>query len=75
MVVWSFALSAIGVLGIYLAGKKSAWGWLIGFSAQGLWVVFALVTGQYGFIISAIAYGTIYGKNWLAWRKAASADG
>jgi nicotinamide riboside transporter PnuC len=75
MVIWSFALAAVGILGIYVAGKKNAWGWFIGLAAQGLWVVFALVTGQYGFILSAVAYGIIYGKNWLAWRKAAAADG
>lgn len=74
MIVWSFTLAAIGILGIYMAGKKNAWGWFIGLSAQVLWIVFAVVTGQYGFIASALAYGFIYGKNWLAWRKTVVPD-
>lgn len=68
-IAWSIALAAIGILGIYLAGKKNSWGWFIGLSAQAIWIVYAIVTQQWGFIASALAYGFIYGKNWLAWRK------
>lgn len=64
---WSYLLSGIGVLGIWLAGRKSLWGWAIGFGAQGLWIVYAVVTGQYGFIFSALAYGSIYARNWWKW--------
>jgi nicotinamide riboside transporter PnuC len=67
--IWSVGLAAIGILGIYLAGKKNKVGWAIGLLAQVLWIVFALITAQYGFILSALAYGFVYGKNFLAWRK------
>jgi hypothetical protein len=67
--LWSYALAAVGILGIYLAGKKNLWGWAVGVFAQGLWIIFALVTEQYGFIVSALAYGFIYGKNFLSWKK------
>ena len=66
--IWSIALASIGILGIYLAGNKSRWGWAIGFSAQALWIIFAIVTAQYGFILSAFAYGIVYGRNWAKWR-------
>lgn len=68
-ILWSIGLAAIGILGIYLAGKKNSLGWLIGLSAQVLWVVYAVATQQWGFIASALAYGFIYAKNWLAWRS------
>lgn len=68
--IWSFVLAAIGIFGIYLAGKKNLYGWAIGFFAQVLWIIYGLVSEQYGFIVSACAYGFIYGKNYLAWRKA-----
>ena len=68
-IVWSISLSLIGIIGIFIAGKKNMWGWFIGFFAQFLWIVFAIVTAQYGFILSALAYGTAYGRNWLLWRK------
>lgn len=67
--IWSFVLSGIGILGIFLAGKKNKVGWAIGLGAQVLWIVFAITTAQYGFIFAALAYGSIYLKNWLSWRK------
>lgn len=67
--VWSFALAAVGILGIYLAGRKSVWGWAIGLGAQVLWIIFALVTAQYGFILTALAYGWVYGLNWWRWSR------
>lgn len=69
MSLWSYALAFVGIVGIYLAGKKNLWGWAVGVLAQILWVVFAVATQQYGFIVSALAYGFIYGKNFLAWKK------
>lgn len=67
--VWSIGLSLIGILGIYLAGSKNIWGWVLGLTAQVLWFVFAIVTKQYGFILSAVAYGCVYGRNFIKWRK------
>lgn len=66
--VWSIVLAAIGIVGMHIAGKKSQWGWFIGLSAQVLWIIFAIVTLQYGFILSALAYGTVYARNWWKWR-------
>ncbi len=62
-------MAAVGILGIYLAGKKNKWGWAIGAAAQVLWIIYAVMTEQYGFIITAFAYGTIYVKNLLEWSK------
>lgn len=72
--VWSYALAAVGILGIWLAGRKSLWGWAVGFGAQALWIIYALVTAQYGFIVSALAYAAIYGRNWVKWRREARAE-
>jgi len=65
--LWSYGLAAIGILGIYLAGRHNQWGWAIGVGAQALWIVYAVVTGQFGFIVSAIAYSVVYGRNWYRW--------
>lgn len=67
--MWSYLLAAVGILGIWLAGRKSAWGWAVGLGAQGLWIAYALITSQYGFIASALAYGTIYARNWWKWTR------
>lgn len=65
--IWSFALAAVGILGIYLAGRKNMWGWAVSLGAQVLWITYALVTSQPGFIVSAVAYSIVYGKNFVAW--------
>lgn len=66
---WSWALASIGILGIYLAGRKNAYGWLLGVFAQFLWVAYAIATRQWGFLATAFGYGTVYIKNWIAWRR------
>jgi hypothetical protein len=66
---WSWLLTAVGVTGLWAAGSKKSWGWAIGIGAQGLWIAYALHTGQYGFLASALAYGTVYVRNYLAWRR------
>ncbi|MFE9921571.1 hypothetical protein ACFYQA_08310 [Streptomyces sp. NPDC005774] len=66
---WSWLLTAVGVTGLYFAGRKRALGWAIGLGAQVLWVAYALSTRQYGFLVSAFAYGWVYAKNFRAWRS------
>lgn len=72
--LWSYSLAAVGILGIWLAGRKSLWGWAVGVAAQALWIMYALVTGQYGFIVSALAYAAIYGRNWWKWAAERQAE-
>lgn len=70
---WSWLLMLVGVTGLYVAGRKSYWGWFIGLAAQVLWLVYAIATRQWGFLVSCFAYGGIYLKNLIAWRKEANA--
>lgn len=65
---WSIALSVIGIIGLHIAGMKSQWGWFIGLFAQMLWIIFAITTNQYGFILSACAYGLVNWNNLRKWR-------
>lgn len=67
--MWSYILMAVGVTGIYLAGKRNMYGWALGVLAQILWIAYALATHQYGFIISALVYGWVYVKNFINWRR------
>ena len=66
---WSWILAIIGVSGIFLVGRKTIWGWPVLFINECLWIVYALTTKQYGFIVAAIAYGIVYVKSFLHWRK------
>jgi hypothetical protein len=66
--LWSWALTAVGVFGLWLAGRRSPWGWAVGVAAQVLWLAYALSTRQWGFIVSCFAYGAVYLRNFRAWR-------
>jgi hypothetical protein len=68
--LWSWVLSAVGIIGLTLAGSRRSTGWAIGLAAQALWIAYAVVTAQWGFIASAVAYGVTYGRNWIIWRRA-----
>ncbi|MET7668992.1 hypothetical protein [Micromonospora luteifusca] len=65
--LWSWLLMAVGVTGLYLAGKRSWTGWAVGLAAQLLWLAYAITTEQWGFLVSCFAYGAIYIRNLLAW--------
>lgn len=69
---WSFLLTAVGILGLWLAGSRRRIGWAIGVAAQVLWISYAVATSQWGFILSAVAYGTVYARNMLKWRRETS---
>jgi hypothetical protein len=47
---WPWLLTGLQVLALWAAGTKKWWGWLLGASVQPLWIAYALVTGQLGFI-------------------------
>jgi hypothetical protein len=73
--LWSYLLALVGILGIWLAGRRSAAGWAVGVAAQVLWIAYAIATSQYGFVISALAYGGIYARNWWKWTRSEVASG
>lgn len=64
---WSWLLSCVGGLGIYLAGKKDWRGWAIGILSEILWLTYAIITKQYGFIFGSILYSTILVNNLVIW--------
>lgn len=66
---WSWILTAGGVIGLYLAGQKRAIGWAVGLAMQVLWVAYAIATDQLGFLVSAGAYGSVYTRNLVRWRR------
>lgn len=71
---WSYLLTAVGVFGLYLAGRKDRRGWMVGIGAQVLWIAYATATHQWGFYVSALAYGWVYAKNARSWKPVTEAD-
>lgn len=64
--LWSWILATIGVAGLFLTTRKLAAGFAIGMGVQVLWVAYAVVTDQYGFIFSASAFFAV--NAWGLWQ-------
>ena len=71
---WSVLLASFGVVGLYLAGRRSWWGWALGLVDEALWIVYAVLTRQWAFCLSALAYGWVYSRNLRAWRTDAPTE-
>jgi hypothetical protein len=67
MEYWSYLLAVVGITGIFFVGKKTAFGWLILFVNEILWITYALISQQYGFLLMAIAYMIVYLKSYREW--------
>jgi hypothetical protein len=70
---WSWLLMSVGVTGLWLAGRKSMWGWAIGFGSQVLWLAYSVSTRQWGFLASCAFYGWVHATNFRRWRAEARA--
>lgn len=68
--LWSCLLTAIGITGWFLVGRKNWRGWAISLGAQVLWITYAIVTAQWGFLASAVLYGSVAAKNLRSWYRA-----
>lgn len=66
---WSWLLTVVGVTGFVLAGRKVWWCWYINIGCQALWITYALVTGQWGFIVASVVYTWVFTQNAIRWTR------
>ena len=66
--VWSWLLVTLGAVGMWMAGRRMRSGWAVAIVNEALWIVYALETGQYGFVAGAMLYIIVFARNWLRWR-------
>ena len=65
---FSWVLATVGVTGMVIAGRNIWWGWALNLGNELLWIIFAVVTKQYGFILMAVGYGAVYAHNAHNWK-------
>lgn len=73
--MWSWILTAVGVTGFVLAGRKVWWAWYVNLACQGLWFTYATVTHQWGFIVAACVYTVVFTQNAVRWTRDRPSDG
>jgi hypothetical protein len=67
--MWSWLLACVGVVGTFFVGRKTIWGWIVLFFNECLWIAYALITKQYGFIFGSLAYMSVYVRSYIHWSK------
>lgn len=64
---WDYILSAIGLTGFFLAGKKLWWSWYINILNQVFWAIYSITTEQWGFMIATAIYFVLFSRNAYLW--------
>lgn len=67
--ILSWIVGAVGLIGFYFAGKRKWWSWYINLGCQILWALYAFVTGQPAFLVTAAVYFVIFAVNAYKWTK------
>lgn len=63
----SWALSIMGVIGIWLTGRKKWYGFAVGIANECAWVAYSINTKQWGFIFGSTIYIAVYSLNINKW--------
>lgn len=66
---WNYLITAVGLFGFYLAGKKVWWCWYVNIINQVLWFTYGWVTDQWGFVLGTFFYTFVFVKNAISWTK------
>ena len=67
--IFAWIITIVGLIGFELAGRKVWWAWYVNLANQALWLVFALITGYWGFIAGTIFYTYQFSRNAYRWTK------
>lgn len=67
--LWSWVLVAVGASGLFLVGRRVWWGWLVLIFNESLWIAYAILSQQYGFVVGATIYKIVYLNNLRLWRS------
>lgn len=69
MELWSYLLAVLSLFVTWQIGRKKSWAWLVATGQQVLWLTYAVVTKQYGFIVTALVFAPLNVHNYVTWRR------
>lgn len=74
VLIMDWVVTIIGAIGFLLAGKKIWWAWYVNIANQILWVVLAVATQQWGFLLGVPLYLSVFVKNAYDWTVGRNAE-
>lgn len=67
--VLSWIVTAVGITGFFLAGKKVWWCWYVNLACQAIWYAYAIISEQPAFLVAATFYTAVFGWNAYNWTR------
>src|SRR5215207_5038198 len=62
---WAWILTGLQVIALWAAGRQHLWAWLLGAGVQPVWIVYAALTGQFGFVPGCLVSAAVQLRNYL----------
>ena len=62
---WAWILTGLQVAALWAAGRKRWWAWLLGAGVQPVWITYAILTGQLGFVLGCLISAAVQVHNFL----------
>jgi len=66
MITW--VAGSLTFLGLYLAGRKTAWAWVVALLGQVLWLIFAIRLRDSGLLVMNLGFAVMYAYNLFRWK-------
>lgn len=60
--------NAMGLTGVFIAGRKRRAGWALGFLSEPVWILWGYLSHNPGIYPWCVVWGVIYARNWWSWR-------
>jgi hypothetical protein len=70
---WSWVLGIVPLFAMWQIGNRHRWAFLLMAVGEVLWVGWAVLTRQWGFVPGSFIWGGIALRNWASWRREAMA--
>jgi uncharacterized YccA/Bax inhibitor family protein len=62
---WAWLLTGLQVVALWAAGRRQWWAWLLGAGVQPVWIIYAILTGQLGFVPGCLLSAAVQVHNFL----------
>lgn len=65
----SWVIAALSFISLYLLTRKSKWGQAIGAVKEATFLLYALATHQYGFVVSTTSFTVMFLRGFIIWHR------
>lgn len=67
-----WGVDALGFASTWLLGSHHRAGWALNIAAQIVWLLVAVPTHQWAFVVASFVYGAAAVRGWARWRRVAA---